>query len=148
MKLTISKRWLSFIAAGLITAVAIAGYTLWSSRAKVEELMTAKIERGDIRNTVSATGTLQAVTTVQVGTQVSGTIQSLYADFNSLVRKGQILARLDPSLFQTQIEQARANLIRAQADVERLRVAVEDAATKLKRAQELAARKLIAQTDL
>jgi HlyD family secretion protein len=65
-------------------------------------------------DTVGATGTLQAVTTVQVGTQVSGTIQALYADFNSLVKKGQVLARLDPSLFQTQIEQARANLIRAQ----------------------------------
>ena len=57
-------------------------------------------------------GTLQAVTTVQVGTQVSGTISELYADFNSLVKKGQVLARLDPSLFQTQIEQARANLVR------------------------------------
>ena len=59
---------------------------------------------------VGATGTLQAVTTVQVGTQVSGTIQELYADFNSIVHKGQVIARLDPSLFQTQIEQARANL--------------------------------------
>ena len=78
--------------------------------------MTAAVTRGDIVDTVGATGTLQAVTTVQVGTQVSGTIQELYADFNSLVKKGQVLARLDPSLFQTQIEQARANLIRAQAD--------------------------------
>jgi len=58
------------------------------------------------------------------------TIESLYADFNSLVKKGQVLARLDPSLFQTQIEQARANLIRSQADLERLRVSLDDAKTR------------------
>src|SRR5918912_918082 len=104
---------------------------------------TAQVTRGDIVETVGATGTLQAVTTVQVGTQVSGTIQSLYADFNSLVKKGQVLARLDPSLFQTQIEQARANLIRAQADLDRLKVSLEDANTKLTRAKELYAQKLL-----
>ncbi len=104
--------------------------------------------RGDIAETVGATGQLQAVTTVQVGTQVSGTIQELNADFNSLVRKGQVLARLDPSLFQTQIEQARANLIRAEADLERLRVSLDDARTKLNRARELSEKKLIAQTEL
>jgi HlyD family secretion protein len=109
---------------------------------------TAQVTRGDIADTVGATGTLQAVTTVQVGTQVSGTIQELYADFNSLVRKGQVIARLDPSLFQTQIEQARANLIRAQADLERLKVSLDDARTKLARAQELQKRQLIPQTEL
>ncbi len=88
------------------------------------------------------------MTTVQVGTQVSGTIQELNADFNSLVRKGQVLARLDPSLIQSQIEQARANLIRAEADLERLRVALDDARTKLTRARELSEKKLIAQTEL
>ena len=109
---------------------------------------TAQISRGDIVDTVGATGTLQAVTTVQVGTQVSGTIQNLYADYNSLVKKGQVLARLDPSLFATQIDQAKANLIRAQADLERLKVALDDANQKLTRARELSNRKLIPQTDL
>src|SRR6188768_3898325 len=108
----------------------------------------ARVTRGDLAETVGATGALQAVTTVQVGTQVSGTILQLNADFNSLVRKGQVLARLDPSLFQTQIEQARANLIRAEADLERLRVSLDDAHTKLNRARELSAKKLIAQTEL
>jgi HlyD family secretion protein len=106
------------------------------------------VTRGDIAETVGATGQLQAVTTVQVGTQVSGTIQELNADFNSLVRKGQVLARLDPSLFQTQIEQARANLIRAEADLERLRVSLDDARTKLNRARELSEKKLIAQIEV
>jgi len=109
---------------------------------------TAPVTRGDIVDAVGATGTLQAVTTVQVGTQVSGTIQSLFADFNSLVRKGQVLARLDPSLFQTQIDQAQANLLRSQADVERLRVALDDARTKATRARELSGRQLIPQSDL
>ncbi len=109
---------------------------------------TAAVTRGDVVDKVGATGTLQAVTTVQVGTQVSGTIQSLYADFNSLVKKGQVLARLDPSLFETQIEQAKANLIRAQADLERLRVSLDDAKTKLARARELSGRQLLPKSDL
>jgi HlyD family secretion protein len=109
---------------------------------------TAAVTRGDVIDTVGATGTLQAVTTVQVGTQVSGTIQSLYADFNSLVKKGEVIARLDPSLFQTQIEQAQANLLRSQADLERLKVALDDAKTKLARAKELSGRQLIPQSEL
>jgi HlyD family secretion protein len=109
---------------------------------------TAVVARGDIADTVGATGTLQAVTTVQVGTQVSGIVQDLYADFNTLVRKGQVIARLDPSTIQTQIEQARANLNRSQADVERLRVGLDDAKNKLKRAQELSTRSLIPTSEL
>jgi HlyD family secretion protein len=134
----------------VLGATAGGAYTFYAYRRKAPEptIMTAPITRGDIADTVGATGTLQAVTTVQVGTQVSGTIQALYADFNSLVRKGQVIARLDPSLFETQIEQARANLIRAQADLERLKVTLEDARTKLARARELAARQLIPQTEL
>ena len=111
-------------------------------------ITTSRVTRGDLAETVAATGALQAVTTVQVGTQVSGTIQELNADFNSLVRKGQVLARLDPSLIQSQIEQAGANLIRAEADLERLRVSLDDARTKFVRAKELAEKKLIAQTEL
>ena len=111
-------------------------------------ITTAAVTRGDIADTVGATGTLQAVTTVQVGTQVSGIVQDLYADFNTLVKKGQVIARLDPSTIQTQIEQARANLVRAQADLERFKVAADDANTKLRRARELSARQLIPASDL
>ncbi|MGE3843055.1 MAG: efflux RND transporter periplasmic adaptor subunit [Vicinamibacterales bacterium] len=139
----------------VITVIALGGlgsggYAYYKQRQTPPEptINTAQVVRGDIADTVGATGTLQAVTTVQVGTQVSGTIQELHADFNTLVRRGQVLARLDPSLFNTQIEQARANLIRANADVERLRVALDDAQTKLKRSRELADRKLIAIIDL
>jgi HlyD family secretion protein len=112
------------------------------------QVQTAKITEGDVVEAVGATGTLEAVTTVQVGTQVSGTISALNADFNSIVHKGQVIARLDPSLFETQIEQAKANLLKSQADVERLRVALADAEMKGKRAEDLARTKLIPQQDL
>jgi HlyD family secretion protein len=140
----------SLLIAGVVVLVGAGayGYYRYTKKPVPPTITTARVTRGDLAETVGATGTLQAVTTVQVGTQVSGTIQELNADFNSLVRKGQVLARLDPSLIQSQIEQARANLIRAEADLERLRVALEDSRTKLARARELAEKKLIAQTEL
>src|SRR3954471_1986652 len=136
----------------LVIVAAVGGsvyaYYSYRKRGVKPNVTTAPVTRGDVVETVGAAGTLQALTTVQVGTQVSGTIEALYADFNSLVKKGQVLARLDPSLFQTQIEQARANLIRAQADLDRLKVSLEDAKVKLARAQELSGRNLIPQADL
>src|SRR5688572_10633163 len=86
--------------------------------------MTARVERGNLRNTVTATGALQAVTTVQVGSQSSGTISALYADFNSVVKKGQVIAQLDPSTAKAQVEQARANLEQARASLANARAAV------------------------
>jgi HlyD family secretion protein len=79
--------------------------------------------RGNIVTVISATATIQAVTTVQVGSQVSGTVESLRADFNSLVRKDEILATLDDSLYASAVEQARAALVSAEAEADRLRVA-------------------------
>jgi HlyD family secretion protein len=111
-------------------------------------IVTAPVTRGSIVSAIAATGTLEAVTTVQVGSQVSGTIQSLGADFNSIVRKGQVIARLDPSLFQTEVDSARANLSSAQADLQRTQVALSDAQTKAARARQLADKQLIPATDL
>src|SRR5438093_12487877 len=105
------------------------------------------VDRGDIQDVVGATGTVQAVQTVQVGSQVSGTIQNLYADFNSVVRKGQVITRLDPSSFQARLGQAQAALIAARANVERSRAAVDDARRKLDQAKALAAEKLLPQSD-
>jgi HlyD family secretion protein len=109
---------------------------------------TLPLTRGDIAEVIQATGTLQAVETVDVGTQVSGVVQELYADFNSIVKKGQVIARLDPSLIQTQIEQQQANVIRSEADLDRLKVSLADAKQKLERARELSARNLIPKTEL
>ena len=126
----------------------LAFYFQATAKGEAPQFTTAAVTRGDVVETVEATGTLQAVTTVQVGTQVSGTIQSLSADFNSQVRKGQVIARLDPSLLQAQVDQAEATVARLLADVERARVTVEDAQVKLKRANELWKAQLIPATDL
>jgi HlyD family secretion protein len=117
------KRRLAVVAVA-VALVALAGFWFYGGRADAAEYMTARAERGNLRNTVTATGTLQAVTTVQVGSQASGTISALYADFNSTVRKGQVVAQLDPSVMQAQVQQARANLLQAEAQLQSARAAV------------------------
>ena len=139
---------LTVIAIVALVGASVWGYARYRTSDKAPEIVTAAITRGDVVEAVGATGTLEAVTTVQVGTQVSGTVQALYADFNSIVRKGQVIARLDPSLIQTQIEQQRANLVRAEADLQRLRVGLADAKVKLGRAQDLGGRGLIPKTEV
>jgi HlyD family secretion protein len=94
------------------------GYIWWSRRDGAAEYTTDKVTRGSIEVNVSATGTVQAVTTVQVGSQVSGTVSWLGADFKSHVSQGQVVAKLDPALFQAQVDTARANLMNAQAGVQ------------------------------
>ncbi len=124
------------------------GYLGFNTAEFVPEVSTVTLTRGDVVDTVGATGALEAVTTVQVGSQVSGIIEYLYADFNSIVREGDVIARLEPSIFETQIEQAQANLARSEADVERLRVTLDDATNQLARSEDLAARELISTIEL
>src|SRR5689334_23320385 len=90
---------------------------------------------------------MQAVVTVDVGTQVSGSIQELYADFNSKVKKGQKIAKIDPSLFQASVVQAEANVTAARANVTKLTVTAEDAERQARRASEVFEQKLISETD-
>jgi len=112
------------IGGGMMALFMLAGFYFWGSDSGTPQYMTARIERGNLRNTVTATGALQAVTTVQVGSQASGTISALYADFNSVVKKGQVIAQLDPSTAKAQVEQARANLEQARASLANARAAV------------------------
>ena len=142
-----TRLWLSV---GAIVVAVGAGIYYYRSdvAAEAPTLNTAEVTTGDVVAKVEATGTLAAVTTVEVGTQVSGTIKTLGADFNSQVRKGQVIAELDPSLFDTQVAQERATVARLNAEVERARVQAEDAKVKLGRAQELAKQELIARSDL
>ncbi len=112
------------------------------------EFVTAAAARGAVVEAIEATGTVETVETVEVGTQVSGTITSLHADFNSRVTGGQIVARLEPSLFEAQVEQGRASLVRLESERDRAAVTVEDATLKLNRARELWAQQLIPRTDL
>ena len=109
---------------GFMAAVVLAGFYFWGNESSTPQYMTARVERGNLRNTVTATGALQAVTTVQVGSQASGTISALYADFNSVVKKGQVVAQLDPSIAKAQVDQARANLEQARASLAQARAAV------------------------
>jgi HlyD family secretion protein len=112
MKILKSK-WMILIVL-VIGVVVLAAFSF--GRKDTQQYFTAKADVGDIHNEVEATGTINAVTTVQVGSQVSGTISKLYADFNSRVKAGQILAQIDPSLFEGQLLQAKADLADAQAN--------------------------------
>ena len=89
---------------------------------KADQYRTEKVTRGTVTMSVTATGTLSAVTTVQVGSQVSGVIARLYADFNSRVEKGQLLAEIDPTPFEAQVEQRRADLTRAEVQTDDARI--------------------------
>src|SRR3712207_1197925 len=99
-----TRKRLALVCAAVLLACAT-GFWFWGGGASAAEYLTGRVERGNLRNTVTATGTLQAVTTVQVGSQASGTISALYADFNSNVKKGQVIAQLDPSTTHAQIDQ-------------------------------------------
>lgn len=85
----------------------------------VKEYLTAKVVKGDITEKVTATGTINPISTVNIGTQVSGTIAEIFVDYNSLVKKGQVLAQIDPALFQATVDQRQAalNIAKAQVDV-------------------------------
>ncbi len=117
------KKRLILGGAGL-SLLALAGFYFWGNQSSAPQYMTAKVERGSLRNTVTATGTLQAVTTVQVGSQASGTISALDADFNSVVKQGQVIAQLDPSVSKAQVDQARANLQQARASLQQATASV------------------------
>jgi HlyD family secretion protein len=126
----------------IIHATVLAGLVVGAGACKGNsvEYRTEKVTRGDIQETVTATGTVNPVTTVQVGTQVSGTIKNLYADFNSPVRKGQLIAQIDPAFYETQLAQAQANADRAEA-------ALRDAERILNQNKALYERNLVAKND-
>src|SRR6266700_884825 len=115
--------------------VAAAAFYFWGGQTSAAQYLTAKVERGNLRNTVTATGSLQAVTTVQVGSQASGIISSLSADYNSVVKKGQVIAQLDPAVSKAQVDQARANLQQAQAGLQQARAAVTNSRAGVSDAQ-------------
>ena len=113
---------------------------LFSCKGDGPAYRTEQVSKGDIQQSVTATGTVNAVTTVLVGTQVSGTIKSLYADFNSRVTKGQLIALIDPEMLEAQLAQAKANVEKADATF-------RDADRTLKRNRELFAKNLIPRSD-
>jgi HlyD family secretion protein len=171
---TASSKLKWWLAATLV--VVLAGGAVYYFRGSSEPAyLTAALDRGTIEATVTATGNTNAVTTVQVGSQVSGNIIALYADFNTKVKKGQLVARIDPAIFQAKVDQAKANLdsaksaavtaratvvkadsdianaqanvANARANVVRAQSAVTDAKTKNARRVELVKQGIIAQED-
>jgi HlyD family secretion protein len=144
-KILIKK--VSFVVSILVVLVVVALFA-FGRKGNGPEFRTDTVTRGDIQQSVTATGTVNAVTTVLVGTQVSGTIKTLYVDFNSRVRKGQIIAQIDPSTFQSQVQQAQANLLVAQASLDKSNTALVDAKRTFDRNKELFSKNLIPRSDL
>src|SRR5439155_577492 len=126
-------------------------YAIWwyvdSSARPAFRFETVTVDRGRITASVTATGTLSALVTVQVGSQVSGRISKIYVDFNSPVRKGQLVARIDPALFVAAVEQGRANVLSAKANLATAEAKRYDAQKQYERAKTLVARDLIARAD-
>jgi HlyD family secretion protein len=134
----------------LVVIVLVSLFVLYRCSAGADaapEYQTAAVERTHVVSRVSTSGSLQAVVTVDVGSQVSGRVQELYADFNSAVKKGQRIAKIDPSLFQAAVVQAEANVMAARANVTRLVVTAEDSERQARRASEVFAQRLISETE-
>jgi HlyD family secretion protein len=134
-------------AAVIVVVAAGAGFLFFRSKGNGPQYRTEKAVRGDIVTSVTATGTMNAVTTVLVGTQVSGTIKHLYVDFNSYVKKGQLIAQVDPALFEEQVQQQKANLLSAKANLEKSEASLVDAKRTRDRNAELLSKGLIARSD-
>jgi len=136
----------------LIVMIAIGGsgfgYWHWSNGPKEPPYVTVSAQRGNITQVVSSTGTVQAGITVLVGSQVSGTIEKLSADFNTKVKSGQVVAQLNQDKFKAAVDQAKANHLAAQSNFAKSKVAVDDAYRTLQRARELRKRELLPQSDL
>jgi HlyD family secretion protein len=132
----------------LLAAIGAGAWYYYHRPQQGPSFTTVAVTRGSIVKVVAATGTLQSVVSVNVGAEVSGIVATLGADYNSIVKKGQVLATLDPSLFKTAVEQSQANLDAAKAEVERLKAAQVVADVTLGRDQSLAKRELLAAQDL
>lgn len=137
--------WLTVLLVGGAAAYRFSPW--WNASEKAPAYETATLGRGSIVARVTASGTLSALYTVQVGSQVSGRIKKLHADFNSEVQKGQLIATIDPQLFKAALEQARANYSAAKADLLKSNVQSQDAERQLTRQKSLAEQNLVAQAD-
>jgi HlyD family secretion protein len=144
-----NRRWAVLIGVvAIAAAVALGIVTRVIHRAPPVEVSYGPVTTGAIIREVMTTGTLEPAKAVDTGAQVSGTVQSLYADFNSPVRAGQIIARLDPSAYDSEVNQVQAKLIQAEADAQAAALVAKDAAVKRSRAETLAQQDLITQAEL
>lgn len=134
----------------VVAALAAAGYFYWDSQKapEVPQFTKVTISQGDVVEAVSATGTLQAERLVSVGSKVSGVIDELNTDFNQIVRAGQVLARVNTDLLETQVKIQEANIARQEVELESQRVQLADLEANLTRTRELRAKQLVTQQAL
>jgi HlyD family secretion protein len=145
-------KWLILIGVAILAGL----FLIFGLNRNVEaQHFTAKVERGDIHDVVDATGTINAVITVQVGSQVSGTIAKLNVDFNSRVHKGEVVALIDPALFQgallqasADLDNAKANLVAAKANLEKAKAASQQTKADYERAAVLTKESIMSQQQL
>lgn len=138
-------------AAAIVLAALAAAAWFWHQRANAaaeSAYRTATIERGNIRVAISATGTLSATSTVIVGSQISGQVTDVLVDFNSPVKKGDVLARIDPSSYEAQIEQGSAQVASAQASLRQFQATLRNAELDYQRKLDLGRQQLVAQSDV
>jgi HlyD family secretion protein len=144
------RRWpkrTAWVGAFVVLVAGAAWAALRPRGSVLPQFDTIAADRGRITARVTATGTLSALVTVQVGSQVSGRIQLLNADYNTAVKKGELIAKIDPQLFKASLEQARANLIAAKGNTAKAKAQAQDLQRQADRAQQLAQRNLIAVAD-
>ena len=153
MPMKTPKAKVLLVVIGLLALSVLGGWVYLRGQNRVE-YRTAKVERGDIEATISATGNPNAVVTVQVGSQVSGNIKELYADFNTKVKKGQLVARIDPEIFEAKVNQAKGNLenvraavLNARAMLQKTEADIANAKASLEAAKANAAKAKVAVLD-
>lgn len=141
------KRKVFFILA--ISFIIISGFLIFIfSDSKKTKFRTVKIQKGEIIQNVTATGNVNPVTTIIIGTRVSGTVVALYADYNAQVKKGQLIAQIDPTPFENELKQSEAELLNSRAALFKAEVNLRDAERTMKRKQELFKRDFIARSEL
>lgn len=138
----------ALVAAVVLALLGAGGFFFWKKDNSGQKFRTEKVAKGDIIEAVTATGTVNAVTTVQVGTQVSGTVNKINVDFNSPVKKGQLIAEIDPATFEAQLDQSAANLLNAKANLDKAEATLADARRTFNRNNELFSKGYIARNDL
>ncbi len=145
-----SRRWTRYglVALGVLALAGAAGFLLPGPTPDQPRFKTATVERDDLTIKVTATGQLQPVTQVDVGTEVSGTIDQVAVDYNDRVTQGQILARLDPDTFQAKQRQSQAALLLARASVTEAQVTVTETTSKLRRIRDMIAKRLSSPEEL
>jgi HlyD family secretion protein len=142
------KKWK--IIAGVVVAAAVAGGVMWWRSVKPEatQYRTVAVEKGELVQTVRASGTVKPIRLVEVGTQVNGPIQTLYVDFNDQVKTGDLVAQIEPTVYKARLAQEQANVLQSEASVDQAQAKLAQSEKDLLRSRELAKRDMLSQADL